>query len=321
MEPDQLLFRAVTRKDTELVNTLLAAGADVHYKEDIALRTACGCNDVALVRVLLRAGADVHIHNEFLLKNAVLNVWDMSMAETLIAAGADVRVDNDALIMQAVHFHQGDESEVMVQLLVDAGAGHLNDALSSCVASADIHVIKVLVDAGASVGTNLWRAAARRSVDVVVLLVEAGADVCALDNKAVKEASKYRCYDTVRYLVANGASALAALATSDAFPHTLRTYLLLSVPKADAVHLPDVDRQRWVHLRAKMRCRLRRFWYGTCVPRLWALPTAQLPAQPTEQELTAYLSTGGRLFARTYWKEDVHMFFPALGAQLGACPY
>ena len=57
------------------------------------------------------------------------------------------------------------------------------------------------------------------------------------------------------------------------------------------------------------------------MPRLWAPPTGALSAQPTQAELTAYLATGGRLFARTYWKQDVHMFFPALGAQLSACPF
>ena len=56
------------------VNVLLAAGANVHAQNDMALRVASKKGHVDVVQILLAAGADVHAQNDTALLWA--SEWD-----------------------------------------------------------------------------------------------------------------------------------------------------------------------------------------------------------------------------------------------------
>jgi ankyrin repeat protein len=70
MTPDELkgldnrLIDAADHGDTKAVQTLLAAGANVHAAEDLALRRAAYFGHTQTVRMLLEAGANVHAQND-----------------------------------------------------------------------------------------------------------------------------------------------------------------------------------------------------------------------------------------------------------------
>ena len=70
---DHALLRAAHRGDINIVELLLAAGADVHAYYDDALRHAAlyGYSDV--VKLLLEFGADVHAGDNYALRWAVKN--------------------------------------------------------------------------------------------------------------------------------------------------------------------------------------------------------------------------------------------------------
>ena len=58
---------------TEIVELLLEAGADVHAWEDVALRLAADGGHVETIQALLEAGADVHAENDESLHGAEEN--------------------------------------------------------------------------------------------------------------------------------------------------------------------------------------------------------------------------------------------------------
>ena len=71
------------------VNVLLAAGANVHAQNDMALRVASKKGHVDVVQILLAAGADVHAQNDTALLWA--SEWDhVDVVQVLLAAGANV---------------------------------------------------------------------------------------------------------------------------------------------------------------------------------------------------------------------------------------
>ena len=57
----------------EVVKALLKCGADVHAKNDYALRWASDNGHIETVKVLLENGADVHVNNDYAMKYAYKN--------------------------------------------------------------------------------------------------------------------------------------------------------------------------------------------------------------------------------------------------------
>ena len=238
------------------------------------------------VQRLLALGADVHADDDYALRQASAQ-GHLAVVEALLGAGADVHAENDEALRKASEYGRLD----VVQALLHAGA--------------DVHARK---------DWALRWASSSGHVAVVEVLLAAGADVHANNDGALRLASEEGHVVVVEILVRHGAR-----------PHTvlrkqqpLRTFLLLSISKEDARLLDAVNRHAWCRLRARLRLRLRRFWYDKCVPRLEAPPHGVLVQPPTEEQLVAYLATGGRRFARHYW-EMAPTFFPTL--VLGVCPF
>jgi ankyrin repeat protein len=82
------LAYAAWRGDEAEVARLLAAGANVHYRDDCALYLAARQGHDAVVARLLAAGADVHARDGVAVKAADFEGHDVVVAR-LIAAGAN----------------------------------------------------------------------------------------------------------------------------------------------------------------------------------------------------------------------------------------
>lgn len=93
---------AAAKGDIEAAKAALAAGADVHYSRDLALRSAARESRVEMLHFLVReAGADVHALNDEALRHAAKNNREAAV-EALLELGANANVmDGDPLIQAA----------------------------------------------------------------------------------------------------------------------------------------------------------------------------------------------------------------------------
>jgi ankyrin repeat protein len=86
---DNALVLCAAHGKLEWVKFLIAAGADVHYWYDYALRWAAENGHLEIVKELLKAGADVHAYNNEVLRSASAYGY-LEVVKELIKAGADV---------------------------------------------------------------------------------------------------------------------------------------------------------------------------------------------------------------------------------------
>ena len=82
---------------------LLAAGADLHAKNDEALRFASMEGHAEVVRLLLAAGAEVHANDDLALRKVSKRGWS-HVVRLLLDAGADVHAKDDQALLSAVKF-------------------------------------------------------------------------------------------------------------------------------------------------------------------------------------------------------------------------
>ena len=185
----------------EVVEALIAAGADVDARETIApertaLMVALRYNENdAVVAALLHAGANVHgrdAHRETALMVAARRT-DPGALEMLIRAGAEVDGRDElgmTALMLAAHWNRNVE---MVRTLLSAGADvHARDefgstALAVAVWNTNPEVVETLLEAGAHrdinslsrYGTTVLTEAIEYGADraIIAALIEGGADV------------------------------------------------------------------------------------------------------------------------------------------------
>ena len=85
------LVIAVADRNSGAVTAALEKGADVHYQDDLPLRSAVYLGYTDIAGLLLKNGANVHTGGEELLFIA-LKAHDMPMIDLLLEKGADVKV-------------------------------------------------------------------------------------------------------------------------------------------------------------------------------------------------------------------------------------
>ena len=177
-EGQTALARASMRGHADVVEVLLAHGANVHAVDDDALRTASIYGHLAVVEVLLAAGANVHGRDDEALWDASAS-GHVAVVEVLLAHGADVHAANDAALADAsVYGHLA-----VVEVLLAAGANvHARDDAALRAASLSGHTA------------------------VVEVLLAHGADVHAVDGAALRFASQFGHAAVVEALRAAGAT-------------------------------------------------------------------------------------------------------------------
>jgi ankyrin repeat protein len=97
---DRKLNLAAIAGRTGLVESLIAAGANVHADSEQALRSAAMAGHHGVVRALIRAGADVHARNDASLRAAAM-LGHLGVVRALIGAGANFRANGDEALSEA----------------------------------------------------------------------------------------------------------------------------------------------------------------------------------------------------------------------------
>ena len=173
---NDLLANAASSGHLPMVEFLVENGANIHYRNEYALRNAVRKGHTDIVDYLIKMGANLDIdkdHNPSLIELAASN-GRLSMIKYLVQLGLDIHIDND------------------ISLYESSRGGHFN-------------VVCFLVDAGANVCAKdsrpMWIAAANGHLDIVKYLVQTGANIHAKNDWAIKVAAKNGHLDTVRYFI------------------------------------------------------------------------------------------------------------------------
>jgi len=206
---DKELLEAVQNKDIPKINLLLSQGANVNVRSEIngyfALQYAIDWPDMGLVKLLLDKGANVNLANDFgetALIEAARNYRPeyTAIVKLLIDRGADIHADHDAAIFGAV---KQSEPEV-VRLLLSKGAPvnarkkdyDGNTVLMEAASGGSVETVEMLLTAGADIKatndrgeTALMKAVAldhrynpQQRLPMIELLIKKGADVNAVDK-------------------------------------------------------------------------------------------------------------------------------------------
>ena len=111
---DKALWKAARGGDIDIVEILLAAGADVRTWDDQPLRYAAVNGYADIVKLLLEYGADIHVYRDSALRIAAIKGY-FEIVKILLEYGADA--NNGSLIAAAGH-----NNADIVKLLLEYGA-------------------------------------------------------------------------------------------------------------------------------------------------------------------------------------------------------
>lgn len=214
----------VSGGDFELMDILIAAGANVNI-EGLYGRTPLGTSTICsgAIKKLLEAGANVNQQNHNRQTALMLAAQNRNIesVKLLLDAGADIHVKDLDEMTPLLHAVKGGNLEITKLLYEKGGKKDLSDeltaaiALSIAVGNAQPEMVKFLLQTGINPNfrskyrTAITTAAMRRSVEVVRLLIEAGADVnlySANSQSPLGWASQYGYTEIVKLLLAAGAN-------------------------------------------------------------------------------------------------------------------
>ncbi len=208
---DGALRMAAYNGRTDVLRLLLNSGADIHAKNDEALRFAAYYGHTNVVKLLLEHGANVHGQDNQALRWAAEH-GNTDVVALLLEHGANVHANNNEALYRAAGRGRTD----VVKLLLEHGANvHANndEALNFAVRNGHAAVVELLLDHGANVHAQdnqaLRWAAYDGHTDVVKLLLEHSADVHAYNDEALRSAADKGHADVVKLLLEHGADAHA----------------------------------------------------------------------------------------------------------------
>ena len=317
-DDDRALRTASGSGHVEVVKYLLSQGATpVSTGEAGALSQACRYSHHEIIDLLIAAGADVkeYNHKPMYLAAAFGDMW---MLKRLIEAGASITHDclRAASVngcMDAVEFF------LASQTFEDSC---LSDSLHQACISEHATVAIRLIAAGANVHTNneiaLAYACYGGDVETARVLLGAGADATA-NRDWFQGIKRYnRRHTTVAGLM------LAAGARPERIHWKRindRALPLLAYPLrrgSDVALLSDKVKAAWVRIHLRPKHRLGRVLkkVRACLDRPPVTPLGT--NHPTRDQLIEHLKTGGKRFAREYWTEGLPLFVPTL--DLGPVP-
>jgi len=216
------ILEAIWRRDTNRIESLVAAGVDIRARNDYVLRRACWFGYLPSVQLLLRLGANANAKNEGESIEAWY-IWKQSGGSPITAAasrghlpivehlhwkGADLHTDHEGPLKTAA---EGGHLEVFRYLRKNGVDIHHDNEYALRHAAKGGHLLLVieLIAARANLHVNddepLYLAAQHGHADVVRQLLLAGANLHADGNRALVAAVKAGHVEVVRLLVERGA--------------------------------------------------------------------------------------------------------------------
>lgn len=237
------LFIAIENYQSEVLEILINAGADLSIKDGTVLQYAVSHRNVyagehlhvECVRLLVEAGVDVNAH--FPLYEAIKN-GNKEITDILIKAGADVNSVDDTgknyMLYTFAREGQLDNIKALLALGADVNNGALHgvcsvdetsmkltrsmNLINNIKSASPAEIVTYLLNAGADVNstdkdgkTPLHMAAGSNQVEIVRLLILAGADINKPDkfimDTPLHIASSRGNYKVVKQLLAAGADA------------------------------------------------------------------------------------------------------------------
>jgi hypothetical protein len=158
---DDRLIRAAEQNNTQEVQALLTAGANVHAGGDCALLWASGNGHAETMKVLFAGGADVHANDDLALRSAAES-GDAETVQVLLAAGANVHAVNNWALCWASFW--GHTETLKILLAAGANVHGSNDrALCWAAGSSDAETVQVL--AAHIFGPESWRGKSRTEIE------------------------------------------------------------------------------------------------------------------------------------------------------------
>ena len=196
---ESALMKASSGGHSGIVQFLSRLGADINLQDclqETALHKACTRGNKDVVQMLIGAGADVNLQDcrqETALHEACTQE-NKDIVQMLIGAGADVNEmssPGETLFFKAVIM----DRIALLQVLIDMGADidvrdrHCQTALTASCSMGRLGIVRILLSAGASDQQAALDAASKNGhEEIVLLLLEQGADLAFLDKNGRKSA-------------------------------------------------------------------------------------------------------------------------------------
>jgi ankyrin repeat protein len=208
---NELLIERINADDTEGVKALITEGVNIHYKNELALRTAADRYNTDLIRLLVDNGADVKVDENYVLRKICdrtgLDIEvDVDFVRYLVSKGADIRVNNDELLQTAARVN----NLLLFKYLLDKGADiHVNQDYPLYIAMErglnDIieESIHRSADVNAREGYPIKKASERGHLITIMYLKDFGADIHVSDEEPLKLAALHGHLDVVKFFIEN----------------------------------------------------------------------------------------------------------------------
>jgi ankyrin repeat protein len=91
------LIKTIQNGDLDKIKNLVEQGADIHVKDDYALRLSAANGHLYIVKYLVEQGADIHADNDCALRYSANN-GRLEVVKYLVEQGADIHADNDCAL-------------------------------------------------------------------------------------------------------------------------------------------------------------------------------------------------------------------------------
>ena len=203
----KLLINVAYNGDLEKVKEYIEKGADIHTRNDGALRGAAENGHLEVVKYLVENGADIHANYDEALRDAAGRGY-LEIVKYLIQNGAKIKSLSDSALIRAII---GGHLEI-IKYLLENGAkvnARNNEALKNSIFPGRLDIIKCLVENGANVNADndyaLRVAAHKGYLEIVKYLIEKGANIHAKNDAALKFAVMNGQLEVVKYLLEKGA--------------------------------------------------------------------------------------------------------------------